>query len=71
MPTLAASCSSSSTQELLGLLWTTFPQLDSSRISVTGHSMGRHGALTFALRNPGMFHSVSAFAPIANPYECA
>ena len=59
------------TQELPGLLWPAFPQLDSSRVSVTGHSMGGHGALTLALRNPGMFRSVSAFAPIANPCECA
>ncbi|SHN19314.1 S-formylglutathione hydrolase [Roseibium suaedae] len=36
---------------------------------ITGHSMGGHGALTIALRNPGLFHSVSAFAPIANPTQ--
>ena len=34
---------------------------------ITGHSMGGHGALTIAFRNPGMFRSVSAFAPIVNP----
>lgn len=34
---------------------------------ITGHSMGGHGALTIALRNPDLFRSVSAFAPIANP----
>ncbi len=34
---------------------------------ITGHSMGGHGALTIAMRNPRMFKSVSAFAPIANP----
>ena len=34
---------------------------------ITGHSMGGHGALTIAFRNPGMFRSVSAFAPICNP----
>jgi len=34
-----------------------------------GHSMGGHGALTLALKNPGKFRSVSAFAPITNPTE--
>lgn len=34
---------------------------------ITGHSMGGHGALTIAFRNPGRYRSVSAFAPIANP----
>lgn len=37
------------------------------RHGITGHSMGGHGALTIALRNPDLFQSVSAFAPIANP----
>lgn len=41
--------------------------VDGSRISVTGHSMGGHGALVAALRNPGMYRSVSAFSPICNP----
>ncbi|KAF0674709.1 S-formylglutathione hydrolase [Profundibacterium mesophilum] len=36
---------------------------------ITGHSMGGHGALTLALRNPDKFRSVSAFAPIANPSQ--
>lgn len=35
-----------------------------------GHSMGGHGALTLFLKNPGMYKSVSAFAPIANPSKC-
>ncbi|KAL8388640.1 hypothetical protein RB595_009121 [Gaeumannomyces hyphopodioides] len=39
-------------------------------ISITGHSMGGHGALTLYLKNPGMYRSVSAFAPIANPSRC-
>jgi len=34
---------------------------------ITGHSMGGHGALTIAIRNPALFRSVSAFAPIVNP----
>lgn len=38
--------------------------------SVSGHSMGGHGALIAALKNPGQYKSVSAFAPIANPSEC-
>ncbi|KAI8951688.1 carbohydrate esterase family 1 protein [Xylaria longipes] len=45
-------------------------KLDKSRISITGHSMGGHGALTLYLKNPGLFKSVSAFAPISNPSKC-
>lgn len=41
--------------------------VDLSRQGVFGHSMGGHGALTFALKNPGRFRSVSAFAPIVQP----
>ena len=40
------------------------------RCSIFGHSMGGHGALISALRNPGRFKSVSAFAPISNPTRC-
>ena len=40
------------------------------RVSIFGHSMGGHGALTLALRHPGVFRSVSAFAPIAAPTRC-
>jgi S-formylglutathione hydrolase len=43
--------------------------LEAQRIGIMGHSMGGHGALTLALRNPGMFRSVSAFAPIAAPAQ--
>lgn len=43
-----------------------FP-VDLNRMSICGHSMGGHGALTIAMREPGMFRSVSAFAPICNP----
>jgi S-formylglutathione hydrolase len=39
------------------------------RQGITGHSMGGHGALTVALRNPGRFRSVSAFAPIVAPSQ--
>ncbi|CAH1957740.1 unnamed protein product [Acanthoscelides obtectus] len=38
--------------------------------SIMGHSMGGHGALICALKNPGMYKSVSAFAPICNPCQC-
>lgn len=52
------------------------PQLVEGHLPVTedraicGHSMGGHGALIAALKNPGRYRSVSAFAPIANPSEC-
>jgi S-formylglutathione hydrolase len=55
------------TSELPEALYAAFPELDSSRVSITGHSMGGHGALTLFLKNPGMYKSVSAFAPISNP----
>ncbi len=41
--------------------------LDSGRQSIFGHSMGGHGAITIALKNPGRYRSVSAFAPICAP----
>ncbi len=46
-----------------------FP-VDTQRCAVFGHSMGGHGALVVALRNPERFASVSAFAPIASPMRC-
>lgn len=46
-----------------------FP-IDESRVGIFGHSMGGHGALVLALRNPDLFRSVSAFAPIAAPSKC-
>lgn len=45
-------------------------RLDPERIGIMGHSMGGHGALVLALRNPELFRSVSAFAPIAAPMQC-
>jgi S-formylglutathione hydrolase len=39
-------------------------------LGVFGHSMGGHGALTLALRHPGAYRSVSAFAPVAAPMQC-
>jgi len=58
------------TSELPKALFSSFPELDGSRVSITGHSMGGHGALTLFLKNPGQYKSVSAFAPIANPVNC-
>ncbi len=54
--------------ELPSLLEAQLPLSDKRAIS--GHSMGGHGALVLALRNPARFSSVSAFAPIANPVNC-
>ena len=56
------------TSELPELLAASFP-LDVSRSAVCGHSMGGHGALTLALRHPGKYRSVSAFAPIVAPSQ--
>ncbi|RDW83366.1 S-formylglutathione hydrolase [Coleophoma crateriformis] len=58
------------TSELPQALFSAFPELDASRVSISGHSMGGHGALTLFLKNPGMYKSVSAFAPITNPTKC-
>jgi S-formylglutathione hydrolase len=58
------------TQELPALVESEFP-VDMERQSITGHSMGGHGALTVALRNPGRFKSVSAFSPIVAPAQVA
>ncbi len=55
------------TKELMAVLKDNFAALDLTRMGVTGHSMGGHGALTIALKNQHMFKSVSAFAPICNP----
>jgi len=56
------------TEELLALVADHFP-VDLGRQGITGHSMGGHGALTVALRHPGRFRSVSAFAPIVAPSQ--
>jgi S-formylglutathione hydrolase len=55
-------------EELLPLAGEALP-LDIERASVFGHSMGGHGALTLALRHPGKFRSVSAFAPVVAPSQ--
>jgi S-formylglutathione hydrolase len=44
--------------------------VDGARLGIFGHSMGGHGALMLALRNPDIYRSVSAFAPIAAPMRC-
>ncbi len=56
------------TDELPALIEQHFPVTDKRAIS--GHSMGGHGALICALKNPGRYTSVSAFAPITNPSNC-
>ncbi len=57
------------TEELPELVEAHFP-LIAARRSVSGHSMGGHGALICALKNPAMYRSVSAFAPICHPVVC-
>jgi S-formylglutathione hydrolase len=52
------------TAELQDIIFDNFPG-DRNRHGLTGHSMGGHGALTIGLRNPGLFSSLSAFAPIS------
>jgi S-formylglutathione hydrolase len=56
--------------ELPAIIAANFP-VDMTAQGIMGHSMGGHGALTIALRNPGRFRSVSAFAPIVSPLNCA
>jgi S-formylglutathione hydrolase len=57
------------TRDLIEAVEAGFP-LSRSKRGVFGHSMGGHGALTLALRNPDLFACVSAFAPIASPSRC-
>jgi S-formylglutathione hydrolase len=45
-------------------------QIDGDRTGISGHSMGGHGAIVSALRHPGRYRSVSAFAPIVSPTRC-
>ena len=54
------------TDELPKLIAANFP-IDQARQSILGHSMGGHGALTVALRNPDRYRAASAFAPIVAP----
>ncbi len=55
-------------QELPALIEVNFPVSD--KRGIAGHSMGGHGALICALKNPGRYQSVSAFSPITNPLNC-
>jgi S-formylglutathione hydrolase len=57
-------------EELRQTVLANFPA-DPNRIGIFGHSMGGHGALVLALRNPQVYKSVSAFAPICSPMRCA
>jgi len=57
------------TRELPAVVAENFPA-EASRQGIFGHSMGGHGALVCALRNPGQYQSLSAFAPIAAPMRC-
>lgn len=57
------------TQELFGVVAAEFP-VDAARVGIFGHSMGGHGALTIALKNPDRYKSVSAFSPINAPMRC-
>jgi S-formylglutathione hydrolase len=56
------------TEELPKLVAEHFP-VDAARQSILGHSMGGHGALTVALRNPNRYRAASAFAPIVAPSQ--
>ncbi|WP_199176081.1 S-formylglutathione hydrolase [Zhongshania marina] len=56
-------------RELPALVAEQFP-VDTARCGIFGHSMGGHGALTLALKNPALFRSVSAFSPIVAPSQC-
>lgn len=56
--------------EELPALITDTQAVDSTRCGIFGHSMGGHGALTIALKNPEQYQSVSAFAPICAPMQC-
>jgi S-formylglutathione hydrolase len=58
------------TQELPRVLADSDLPLDTANCSIMGHSMGGHGALTIALKNPGRYKAVSAFAPICSPLNC-
>lgn len=57
------------TDELPALVEAELPLLPGVK-SISGHSMGGHGALICALKQPDAFRSVSAFAPITNPVDC-
>ena len=55
--------------ELPSLIEEAFP-VDGTRAGISGHSMGGHGALTIALKNPGRYKSATAFSPVCSPLNC-
>ena len=55
-------------EELVELIQDHFP-VDENRIGLSGHSMGGHGALSIAIKNPELFKTVSAFSPICSPIK--
>ncbi len=59
------------TEELPALLKASELPLETEKASIMGHSMGGHGALTIALKNPRKYQAVSAFSPICSPLNCA
>jgi S-formylglutathione hydrolase len=58
------------TKELPSVLKNSDLPIDTGNCSIMGHSMGGHGALTIALKNPGKYRAVSAFSPICSPMNC-
>lgn len=58
------------TKELIEVVENNLPMVSKTKRSIMGHSMGGHGALVAALKNPTLYQSVSTFAPIANPMQC-
>lgn len=58
------------TRDLPALIAAEFPQIDTERAGIFGHSMGGHGALTLFFRHRELYQSVSALAPICSPTQC-
>ncbi|WP_104046531.1 S-formylglutathione hydrolase [Vibrio jasicida] len=56
------------TKELPAIIESNFPVSDVK--SISGHSMGGHGAITIGLKNASQYRSISAFSPISNPMQC-
>ncbi len=56
-------------EELPALINKNF-KINGEKMSISGHSMGGHGALTIALKNPNLYSSISAFSPICSPINC-
>ena len=56
------------TKDLMGVITNNF-DIDTEKIGIFGHSMGGHGALSIAIKNPGLFKTVSAFSPICSPIK--